>query len=158
MKIFGLLALISCVIFFSINGCSKSSSNSTSQTKLQLLTAGSWRYDTAGIDLNGDGTIDQALPNGVIPACVTDNTLTFTSDSTGTEDEGATKCDSASPQTSNFKWSFNASQTAINFPDSVLGSFGGTVSITSLTATQLHLEKPVTESGIMVNVAVYLKH
>jgi hypothetical protein len=125
---------------------------------MQLITASAWKYDTAGIDLNGDGLIDEALPGGVIPACITDNTLTFNSDSTGIENEGAIKCDSASPQTSNFTWAFNSNQTSIVLPDSLFGTFTGTITITSLTATQLHLEQAVTDSGFTVNVAVYLKH
>jgi hypothetical protein len=150
------ICVFAALVYFAMNGCSKKSS--PAETKTQLITASAWQYDTAGIDLNGDGTIDEALPDTVIPVCVKDNTLTFTSDSTGVENEGAVKCDSASPQTSNFTWSFNAAQTQINFPDSVFGSFGGTVNITSLTTTQLHLEKAVTESGFTVNIAIYLKH
>jgi hypothetical protein len=155
-------ALIMCLIcaslFLIINSCSKKSSSSAGQTKTQLITASAWKFDTAGIDLNGDGTIDEALPGGVIPSCITDNTLTFSSDSTGVQNEGAIKCDTAAPQTSNFTWAFNSSQTSIVLPDSVFGSFSGTINITSLTATQLHLEQAVTDSGFTVNVAVYLKH
>jgi len=158
MKKILLLGLGCCLIFLIINSCSKKSSSSTTQTKMQLITASAWLFDTAGIDLNGDGTIDEALPNGVIPSCIKDNTLTFNSDSTGVENEGTIKCDSASPQTSNFTWSFNSTQSAINLPDSVFGSFTGTIKITSLTATQLHLEQAITDSGLTVNVAVYLKH
>jgi hypothetical protein len=158
MKLILMLGLIICGMLI-INSCSKkSSSDSNSQTKMQLLTSSAWYYDTAGIDLNGDGTIDEALPSGVIPSCIKDNTLTFNSDSTGIENEGAIKCDSADPQTSNFRWSFNATQSAINLPDSIFGSLTGTINITSLTATQLHLEQAVTDSGFTVNVAVYLKH
>jgi|SRR5271154_5213394 len=157
MKKVLLLSLISCSLFLIIDGCSKKSSSS-GQTKTQLITASAWKYDTAGIDANGDGTIDESLPSGVIPSCVTDNTLTFDSDSTGTENEGAVKCDTAGAQSASFTWSFNSSQTVINFPDSVFGPFGGTVNITSLTTTQLHLEKAITESGLTFNVAVYLKH
>jgi hypothetical protein len=153
-----LMCLICCSIFLIINSCSKKSSSSTGQTKTQLITASAWKFDTAGIDLNGDGTIDEALPGGVIPSCITDNTLTFSSDSTGVQNEGAIKCDSSAPQTSNFTWAFNSSQTSIVLPDSVFGSFSGTINITSLTATQLHLEQAVTDSGFTVNVAVYLKH
>jgi hypothetical protein len=144
-------------IFFIIYSCSKKSSSST-QSNTQLITSAAWKYDTAGIDENGDGTIDAALPSGIIQSCITDNLLYFNTDSTGTEDEGATKCDSTSPQTAAFTWSFNSSQNQINFPDSVFGTFGGTVNITSLTATQLHLEKAITESGLTFNVAVYFKH
>jgi hypothetical protein len=159
MKKILLFILICSSIFLIINSCSKkNASPSSGQTKTQLITASAWKYDTAGIDLNGDGTIDEALPGGVIPSCIKDNTLTFNSDSTGVQNEGAIKCDSAAPQTSNFTWAFNSSQTSIILPDSVFGSFTGTINITSLTATQLHLEQAVTDSGLTVNVAVYLKH
>jgi hypothetical protein len=157
MKTISFLTLLFCGVIFIMNSCSKKSS-STGQTKIQLLTASAWKYDTAGLDANGDGTIDDALPNGVIPACVTDNTLVFNSDSTGTENEGAINCDTTGVQSASFTWSFNTAQTVINFPDSVFGPFGGTVNITSLTTTQLHLEKAITESGLTFNVAVYLKH
>jgi hypothetical protein len=150
------ICLFIALLFFAMNGCSKKST--PAETKTQLITASPWQYDTAGIDLAGNGTIDEALPDTTIPACVKDNTLTFTSDSTGVENEGAIKCDSTSPQTAGFTWSFNSGETQINFPDSVFGLIGGTVSITSLTATQLHLEKAVTESGITFNIAIYLKH
>ena len=159
MKKVLLFSLICYSIFFIINSCSKkSSSSSNTQTRMQLLTSAAWKYDTAGIDLNGDGLIDEGLPAGTIPSCLTDNTITFNSDSTGVENEGPTKCDSASPQTSNFTWAFNSSQTSIVLPDSLFGVFTGTITITSLTATQLHLEQAVTDSGFTVNVAVYLKH
>ena len=113
MKKILLLSFICCSIFLIINSCSKKSSSSTTQTKMQLITASAWKYDTAGIDLNGDGIIDESLPGGVIPSCITDNTLTFNSDSTGVQNEGAIKCDSSAPQTSNFTWAFNSSQTSI---------------------------------------------
>jgi hypothetical protein len=149
--------LIFSAAFFIISSCSKKNSSSTGETKTQLITASAWKYDTAGVDIDGNGTIDQALPGGTIPSCITDNTLTFTTDSTGIENEGAVKCDTASAQTSTFTWSFNSAQSAIILPDSVFG-LSGTINITSLTASQLHLEQAVTESGITVNVAVYLKH
>jgi len=157
MKKLLIAGLISLSIFFVVNSCSKKSSSATAQTKTQLITASPWKYDTAGIDVDGNGTIDAALPSGTIPSCITDNTLTFNTDSTGIENEGATKCDSASAQTSTFTWSFNSTQSAIVLPDSVFG-LSGTINITSLTATQLHLEQAVSDSGITVNIAVYLKH
>jgi hypothetical protein len=147
---------VSAVIII-VASCSKSSS-SQPKTKMQLITASAWKYDTAGVDLNNDGTIDAALPSGYIKDCQTDNLLYFKSDSTGTEDEGATKCNSTDPQTASFTWSFNASQTVINFPDSVFGSVGGAVNITSLTETQLHFEKTVTQGVITATIAVYMKH
>ncbi len=157
MKQLFFLCLFCFGLFFIINSCSKKSS-SPSQTKTQLISSSAWKYDTAGLDLNGDGSIDEALPANTIPSCVTDNTLTFNSDSTGIENEGAIKCDTTAPQTTSFTWSFNTAQTIINFPDSLFGTFGGAVNITSLTTTQLHLEKTITQSGLSFNVAVYFKH
>jgi hypothetical protein len=151
-------ALFIPAILLMVNSCSKSSSSQTAKTKMQLITASAWKYDTAGIDLDNNGTIDAALPAGYLKSCQTDNLLYFNADSTGTEDEGATKCNSTDPQTAPFTWSFNASQTVINFPDSVFGSVGGAVNISSLTETQLHFEKTVTQSGITATIAVYMKH
>jgi hypothetical protein len=139
-----------------INSCSKS--NSVQKTKMQLLTQSTWKYDTAGVDLNGDGTIDAAFPAGYLQDCEKDNLLTFNNDSTGTVDEGATKCNSADPQTVDFTWSFNTAQTDITSSTAIFNGVGGDITITSLTATQLHLEKAVTTSGVTVNVAIYLKH
>ncbi|HLX92258.1 MAG TPA: lipocalin family protein [Puia sp.] len=157
MKPFLILCSFICGMIV-LNSCSKkSSSSNNANNKLTLLTSGAWKIDTIGIDVDGNGTIDEALPGGV-PACIKDNTITFNADSTGVENEGAIKCDSSSPQTTNFQWSFNSTQTAINFPDSLVGSFGGTATIEVLTSTQLHLEQAVTESGVTVNVAIYLSH
>jgi hypothetical protein len=142
-----------CII---INSCSKS--NSTQKTKMQLLTQSTWKYDTAGIDLNGDGTIDAAFPAGYLLDCTKDNLLTFNTDSTGTADEGPTKCNTTDPQTVAFTWSFNSTQTDITSSTAIFNGVGGDIMITSLTATQLHLEKAVTTSGVTVNVAIYLKH
>ncbi|HLK30345.1 MAG TPA: hypothetical protein VKT28_17315 [Puia sp.] len=154
---FGLFGIGAITVLAILNSCGKSNSDQP-KTKMQLITASVWKYDTAGIDLNNDGTIDAAIPPGYIKDCQTDNLLYFKSDSTGTEDEGATKCDPSNPQTASFTWSFNSSQTIINFPDSVFGSVGGSVNITSLTETQLHFEKTITQSGITATVAVYMKH
>lgn len=147
----GILLLMVCFA-----GCSKS--NSSSKSNADLIKASAWKYDTAGLDANNDGNIDAPLPDGTILDCQKDNTLTFTTDSTGIVDEGATKCNVAAPQTIPFTWSFNTDQTVINLPDSLFGGLGGAVNIKSLTATQLHFEKAITYSGLTFNVAVYLKH
>jgi hypothetical protein len=133
--------------------------NSTSPpSNMTLITQSAWKYDTAGVGSDNSGTIAFALPQGTIKDCERDNILYFKSDGTGSQDEGPTKCDSASPQTVPFTWSFNANQTAITSSDSLFSSFSGSITITSLTQTQLHLMKTVTVQSIPVIVDIYLKH
>jgi hypothetical protein len=139
--------------------CSKDDDSDGEPTKKQLLTTVAWKYDNAGIDANGDGTIDTPLPDGTIEDCDKDNTYTFQPDGTGTLDEGATKCDAANPQTVPFNYSVNSDVTVINFPDTVISGISGDVAIKELTATSLVLSKSI-EIGIPipVTVVVELKH
>src|ERR1700712_3410735 len=100
-----ILNIISPIIICSIiviAGCSKKSSTPAAKTKADFLVTSTWKYSTAGIDNDGNGTIDVSLPAGTIETCVTDNTITFKSDKTGIIDEGATKCDASTAQTSPF--------------------------------------------------------
>src|SRR6478735_6763131 len=105
--------------------CSKDDDKDPEPTRLQLLTNVAWKYDSAGIDANGDGTIDSALPDGTIEDCDKDNTYLFMDDGTGTINEGATKCDPDSPQTVPFNYSLNSNATVINFPDTLINGISG---------------------------------
>jgi hypothetical protein len=138
--------------------CSKKGSSIKPPSNMDLITQSSWKYDTAGIGSDNSGTIVLALPAGTIKDCQKDNIITFKSDGTGTEDEGPIKCDSLSPQTTPFTWSFNASQTQITSSDSLFTGVGGAITITSLTQTQLHLLKSVTIQSVPVILDIYLKH
>ena len=153
-------ALFVCVIFILINACSKSNSNNTAPvTKMQLLTQSSWKYDTAGLDNNNDGLIDAPFPTGYgVSSCEADNILTLKSDGTGTVDEGATKCNVNDPQTTSFTWTLDTAKSAIVLSDTIFSVISGSVSITSINATSLHLEKSVPVGPISVNVAFYMKH
>ena len=149
-----LVALVSLIY-----SCSKSASAPASKpTNLQLLTSSAWKYDTAGIDGNNSGTITTAIPAGVISDCQKDNLLTFKADSTGIEDEGPTKCKPANPQTTSFTLSFNAAHTKIVLSDTLFSTITGPVNITSLTSSQLRLEKQFSYLGQNFLVAVYLQH
>ena len=140
-------------------GCSKDDSTDGEPTRKQLLTTVAWKYVNAGIDANGDGTIDTALPDGTLKDCDKDNTYIFQPDGTGTMNEGATKCDPLNPQTVPFQYSTNPDVTVINFPDTVINGISGDVNVLLLNATNLTLQKSV-EVGlpIPVSVIVELKH
>jgi hypothetical protein len=159
MKSYFIYILSAIVITGVLLGCSKNNAGGTTpKTKTELLTQSSWKYDTAGIDANNDGIIDAALPAGYIKDCDRDNVLTFKNDSTGTVDEGPSKCDTASPQTTSFNWSFNSTQTVITSTSQLFSGIGGDFTVHSLSETEFHLGKTVTVSGISINLALYLKH
>src|SRR5436189_4527243 len=110
------LALIS--IGFITYGCNKDDDNNSTddvKAKVQLITSATWKYDTAAIS-DKDGNPTLALPSGIIQSCDKDNTITFKSDSTGTLNQGTTKCSPSDPQTTSFKWWFKEKGTVLYTP------------------------------------------
>jgi hypothetical protein len=151
-------------IGFIIWGCGKDddddNNNSGDKEKIQLITSATWKYDTAAIADNNGNPVS-ALPQGVIETCDRDNTITFKSDSTGVLNEGTTKCNSADPQTTNFKWWFKENGTVLYTPDDIFGSaaFTGDFKVVELTSTRLRVTKQVTVAPYpSTNVVLYLKH
>ena len=125
-------------------GCQKEDSSSPStKTKTELLTSSSWKYNDAKIDTDNNGTGDQAIPAGFVESCQTDNKITFTSNGSGTIDEGPTKCDAADPQTLPFTWSFTTNETMINFSSALFAGIGGDFKVVSLTETDLVISQQV---------------
>ena len=153
-----LISFMFCLFLLSLFliNCSKKSSSGVSNTT--LITKEAWIYDTAGIGIDSSGTIVSPIPPGVLQACEKEDTLYFYANETGAENAGPIKCDSTSPQSTPFTWSFNSSQNAIISSDSLFSGFGGSISITSLTTTQLHLLKVITVQTIPFIVDIYLKH
>src|SRR6516225_1686684 len=149
-------------IIYVSTGCSKGNSygsgNNNMDANMTNITKAAWIYDTAGVGTDNSGTIAFALPAGVLKDCQKEDTLYFKSDGTGTENQGPMKCDTTKTKPINFNWSFTANETMITSSDSLFSGFGGNITITSLTTTQLHLLKQVTVSGVPVIVDLYLKH
>ena len=139
--------------------CSKDDDNDpppAPPTSVELVTSNTWRIDTMGIDANKDGTIDQALPFPLEP-CALDNTLTFAADSTGVFSEGASKCDTDDPSTSNITWYLkNNDQTM--FLEGLESELDGDANIVSLTDSTLVLARAITYPVIgSVNLIVGLQ-
>lgn len=155
MKIFSSLLFASLGLLWI--SCGKDSDPKPAETKTDLITASAWTYQDIGADITGDGNIDVPLSSSV-PACVTDNALTFKSDGTATSDEGATKCNSSDPQTSTFNWSFASSETSLVVSNNSFSALNGTLKIKTLTATALTLAKDTAVGGLPATVIVNLKH
>jgi len=134
--------------------CSKSNSNSNS-ANVTLLTKSVWKFDTAGIDLDKDGNIDQEDPS--LEACFKDNTYQFNKDSTVVMDEGATKCDSGDPQTSSYSWSITNSNPAVLKSD-VDPILAQGLKVRTLTDTKLTVYKDTSYLGVSFWYVLSLKH
>lgn len=140
------------------SACSKSKSsnnNNNNNPNMTLMTQAVWKYDTSGLDLNGDGKIDFA--DTVAQPCFKDNTYQFKMDSTVIVDEGATKCDTAAPQTATYSWTISNSNPPIlkSNADSILT---GGVTVLVLTGTQLEVYKDTTILGVSLRYILSLKH
>lgn len=152
--------LILAVLFSAVLISCDKDDDAPAVTRTQMISSSSWKYDTAGIDVSKDGSIDTEIPSIYFPDCVKDNSITFRADGTGTIDEGSSKCDPDDEQTSNFTWTFKNSETIINFPEVVFEQLSGDVVVKSLSATQLVLIKKDFNLGIptTVDIIVQLKH
>ena len=148
------LALAALFLVILWASCSKSHSSDNSNSRVTLITQSTWRYDTSGIDLNKDGVVD--IGDTLFQPCTKDNVYTFKSDSTGTMDEGLTKCIAASPQMVPFTWSLTNNQTVLT--STVNPLLAGGINIFSLTSSNWILYKDSTVSGISVRYILNLKH
>ena len=140
-------------------GFDKEDDDSNQQSeKTTLLVQQTWKFESAGFDMASNGSIDLNL-TAQTPTCLSDNTLTFTANGSGTMDEGATKCNSAAPQSTAFTWSFTTNETEMNINGNVIpGVNSGKFKIMTLSSTQLTLSKDTVVQSIPGAVVVSLKH
>ncbi len=147
---------------FIIYGCDKDDDDKDiTKERVQFITSSSWKYDTIGIDNNGDGKPDAPLPSQFAPQeCETDNTITFKSDSTGLLDEGSLKCDAGDPQTTPFSWWFKENGSVLYSPDQIFGSgISGDFKVGEITTSRLRVIKDVSFPLVgNVTLVLDLKH
>lgn len=153
--VFALLS-IGLIIF----SCNKDDDDDDDQSKMKLITSATWKYDTAAIDYDKDGKAETKIPAGTISTCDLDNTITFKTDSTGTLDEGATRCSTSDPQSTTIKWWFKDNESVLYSPDPIFGGLSGDAKILVLTSTKLQVIKEISITGLSttVNIVIDLKH
>jgi len=135
--------------------CSKNNSNSNYNAQVTLLTKSTWKFDTAGVDLDKNGVIDQE-DNSLEP-CFKDNTYVFNKDSTVVMDEGATKCDVSDPQTSSYSWTLTNGNPAVLKSD-VDPILAEGLKVFALTDTKLTVYKDTSFMGVSFWYVLSLKH
>ena len=160
MKIFFASFLLFGTLFL---GCKKSADPAPAVTKTDNISASSWTYQDGGIDANRDGVVDAggsfaALSPALVPACRTDNAITFKKDNTGTVDEGTTKCNTTDAQSTTFNWNFSDNETNLNVSNNVFALLNGKSKIYSLTATSFSLTRDTVLAGTTYPIIVILKH
>jgi hypothetical protein len=153
MKYFAILT----VILFGTACSEKETTPAPSNT--EMISEGSWKYESGGADMNRDGTIDVSFESvGAIPACRLDNTATFSANGSGIADEGATRCNTSDPQTLPFIWNFSNNETKLNITGPGVFGISGQFNLVALSRTRMTLSKDTTISSINASVIVNLKH
>jgi hypothetical protein len=157
------MKIISAILFFWVCAtafrCGKD--DAVEVTKTDFITAGTWKYDNAGIDQDKNGTIDFPLTTvapALVQSCKTDNVITFNRDKSGVTDEGGTKCTTTDPQTAAFNWNFADSETALEVSNNVFAIMNGKSKILTLTTTAFTLSRDTVLGGTSVALVVLLKH
>ncbi|MBE7172975.1 MAG: hypothetical protein INR73_20530 [Williamsia sp.] len=144
-----LLSTAFCMLLFT--QCKKSNNDSN---KSKLLVSGAWKFKEGGLDLDNNGTGETPFPTGTLQTCDIDNTVTFKTDTSGVVDEGATKCDATYPQTTPFKYTYNASSNILNFSTVIFAGLSGDVKVLDISSTQLKISKAVPITGLPTSVTV----
>ena len=161
MKIFSSLGFLLIANLVLVSCDKESDPDPQESAKTNHISASPWKYDNAGLDNDRNGTIDVALSvlaPGAIQACRIDNILTFKKDNTGTTDEGASKCNNADPQTTNFNWNFADNEANLTISNNPLAILNGKSKIVTLSETAFALSRDTTIGGTNVTLLVTLKH
>lgn len=153
MKYFAILLFI-----ISFWACSEKETT-PAPSNTQMISEGSWKYESGGADMNRDGSIDVTFESvGAIPACRLDNTATFNANGSGIADEGTTKCNTSDPQTLPFTWNFSNNETRVNITGPGVFGISGQFNLVALNRTRMTLSKDTTISSVNASVIVNLKH
>jgi hypothetical protein len=114
-------------------------------TTAQIIASTTWNIDTIAFDMDKNGSIDAPVPG--LETCELDNTFTFSADSTGVFDEGATKCDAADPQNTPFEWQLSSDEKKMTIAGDFSGELdqvNGDVDILAVSRDSLVLSKLIT--------------
>jgi Lipocalin-like domain len=134
---------------FSFTACDKDDTPANQKSKEELIAQGTWKYKSASTS---------GAPYTGFATCQTDNVLDFNSNGTGVVDEGSTKCNLADPQTIPYTWSLINGKTEIQLSNSLFTDTGTTLTLVSVTETQLVVSVGVATPGPVILVQIIFEH
>lgn len=140
------------ILICSLVACS--SKDTAKKSNTEYLTSAAWKFESEGIDLDKNGTID--APSGEVEDCTKDDILSFASGGTGTRDEGPSKCDAADPQTSGFNWQFKNGEKELWVDIPVFQ--GKSFNLHTLNDVSLKAYVDVDTMGVSVRLWATFKH
>lgn len=115
--------------------CKKKEKNTT--TKSEMLEKGKWKVSELKFK-NASGEQDLL---DLTSECDKDNFYFFNADKSITADEGASKCNSADPQsTTDGKWALDNDDTKLSFTESSIFGSKGNMSVTVVSITDNLIE------------------
>ncbi|MBK0403702.1 lipocalin family protein [Adhaeribacter sp. BT258] len=141
------LLTVACVFLFAACDDEDEEAN---LNRTQLLTSGAWQISSSTVnparDFNGDGTPETDLTQFIKP-CNLDDITIYKTDKTYSEEEGATKCNPASPQVyGTGTWSLGNNDTELT-TTATGASSSITYKIEEISANSLRLSQEVTDSS-----------
>lgn len=150
-KHFTYLFAIYTLIIIALPACNKGGDDPgpPAPTKTDHITKSTWKFEKAtasGIDVSTNPLI----------ACYVDNTITFSSNLTGTISEGAVSCTPAAPTT--FTWSFQSSETMLRLSFTLFTGGSPDFTIVKLDGTNLVVSQAATLGGMPTTIEVTFKH
>lgn len=138
-----------------VTGCKKdeeaaaTTTPTPTPTKTELLTGKNWKITAAtidpAIDWNDNGTLVTDIYAQLAP-CEQDDLTKFNTNFTVTEDEGAIKCDSLAPQTTNTAiWAWSTNETVLTIDNDGTGpNTPDSLDVLELTATKFKANQTLT--------------
>jgi hypothetical protein len=127
------------------------------------LRAGGWQFQSAGIDYDRNGTIDDTLPAGSLPPCVFDNAYTFNANGSGIANDSTLRCDTL-PPLKPFTWAFANNEQNIDLNGAAFFGFTGRFKIFTLNETLFSLSRdtvltlPMFPQPVTASVLINLDH
>ena len=139
--------LLTCMALFLLVSCAKEEPAAPkSKTKTEMLTAHYWKLSAATIDPPIGGITNLYAQ---LEPCVKDNIVKYNTNGTTFDDEGASKCDPADPQTEQETWSFNSTETIIT-------ENGSDAKLLNLTDNELKMSSVENIDGINYTLTITL--
>jgi hypothetical protein len=153
-KLFSFILIAAIIMTAGFSGCKKDETPAP-PTSSDLMAKAPWKLSkvlSGGIDVSG-----------LVTACIKDNLLQFniaTPANTGTVDEGATKCNAADAQVSNFTWVLDPAFNLVTISGNaaILPGAANTFTLVSVNDTEMVITQNVVFFGVTQMVEATLVH